>query len=321
MSESHFYHISNQGKVTANGSLVEAILAANMNGYVWADLTQPTPDDLKQLRDPLGLDPQAVADWAEPNLRAKMAHFPRNTYLRLHRLPYAEKISSTRLDCFIGEKFLLTLSSSAASTDPAALSESIGCGPAFLLHALLQEKLGQISAMLEQQNNQVWRGEQEFILREPTQAIQMRRDLLSLQKHLAADLAILERITLKESPFITGSATALYQALHERTATLYAAAEEHIQIFNDTVDIYVTTTLRQTQAAVQSSQSSLRRLALAVTVVMPVILFLAINAFAQIPKAPTPVDPRVAFLIILAGMVLVGYIVYRLLGWSGGNKD
>ncbi len=321
MPESHFYHISNQGKVTANGSLVEAILAANMNGYVWADLVQPSPEDLKQLRDPLGLDPQAVADWSEPNLLAKMAHFPRNTYLRMHRLSYAEKISGTRLDCFIGEKFLLTLNGSAASTDPTALPESISGGPAFLLHTLLQEQLGQRSAIMEQQNNQVWRGEQDFILREPTQAIQMRRDLLSLQKHLTADLDILEKITRKETPFVTGSATALYQALHERTAALYAAVEERIQILNDTVDLYLSTTLRQTQAAVQSSQGSLRRLALVVTVVMPVILFLAINAFAQIPKAPTPVDARIAFLIILFCMALIGYIVYRLLGWPNGNKN
>lgn len=324
MPEYRFFHISNKGKITASSSLVEAILAANLGGYIWVDFHQPTPEELKQLRDPLGLNPQALMDWDTSKEITRMEHYPRNTYLRLHSLKYAGKLTAEPIIFFVGEKFLLTFSNQASDNRSPlanfAPSVSIESGPAHLLYALLNLQINQTASLIESLVARTDQAEQA-LLSNPAQCdvaavVKPRHDLRAVYRHMDNLKAVLTQICRKESPFIPEQAAVLFQSLHDYAANLQLKAEDCSDILTGMVEIHLSASLRKANETAQASQAALKQLALLITVIMPVILWLAFYALAQWPIVAPAVDGRFAFLIVIAGTALVGYVVYRLFGWS-----
>ena len=81
MSESCFYHISQQGKLSQVDTVDAALAAVKDGGFVWLHYWQTTKEELTQLIDPFGLHPLAIEDCFDENEIPKIEDFPRNTFI------------------------------------------------------------------------------------------------------------------------------------------------------------------------------------------------------------------------------------------------
>jgi magnesium transporter len=80
--------------------------------FVWVDLCGPTPDELHEVADELGLHELAVEDALEPHQRPKLDHYDSHLFLSCHSadldVPSGE-LRKYEIDAFIGDRWLITV--------------------------------------------------------------------------------------------------------------------------------------------------------------------------------------------------------------------
>ncbi len=85
---------------------------AQADTVVWIDLCRPTGVDLDTLAGELGLHHLAVEDALESHQRPKLDHYDSHLFLSCHALrahAHRGSLDSTRIDAFIGERWLVTV--------------------------------------------------------------------------------------------------------------------------------------------------------------------------------------------------------------------
>ena len=103
-----------------SGEVVEADFAlarvseylAQADTVVWIDLCQPSATQMDLLAGELGLHHLAVEDALESHQRPKLDHYDSHLFLSCHALkahPHQGSLDSTRIDAFIGERWLVTV--------------------------------------------------------------------------------------------------------------------------------------------------------------------------------------------------------------------
>jgi len=84
---------------------------------VWVDLCAPTPEQLNELRDELGLHELAVEDALVPNQRPKLDRYATHLFLSCHAVRLdleAGALEETEVDAFISKRWLVTVRESDA---------------------------------------------------------------------------------------------------------------------------------------------------------------------------------------------------------------
>jgi len=76
MSESQFYHVSREGKLSRVASAESALAAARNGGFLWLNYCRPEMDELSKLILPLGLHPLSIEDCFDENQIPKIENFP-----------------------------------------------------------------------------------------------------------------------------------------------------------------------------------------------------------------------------------------------------
>ena len=147
MSDSRFYHISQEGKLSRVATDAAALAAAKDEGFLWLNYCQPTKEELTNLIDPLGLHPLSIEDCFDENQIPKIEGFPRNTFIIFNSFDYSNrKLSISEIDLFIGENFLVTVSQHDSENRKLfdgvehiieMDSENIRHGAAFLMHVMV----------------------------------------------------------------------------------------------------------------------------------------------------------------------------------------
>lgn len=114
--------------------------------YVWVDLQNPTPEEVRGIAETLGFHPLAVEDTLAHVNHPKVDDYREYVYLVVHGIARDEKrgeLETAELDCFLGRKYVVTVHDGTMSnleemrkrclqTDGA-----LGRGPDWLLHSIL----------------------------------------------------------------------------------------------------------------------------------------------------------------------------------------
>ncbi len=153
MSESRFYHISQEGKLSRVATDDAALAAAKNGGFVWLNYCQPAMDELSKLILPLGLHPLSIEDCFDENQIPKIENFPRNTFVLFNTFGYSrKKLKISEIDLFIGGDFLVTVSQRDSENRPVLDgiehivemdAENARHGPSFLMHVILDHVVDQ----------------------------------------------------------------------------------------------------------------------------------------------------------------------------------
>jgi len=329
MSESHFYHVSQKGKLTSIATIDTALTVAKDGGFLWLDYCRPTKEELSRLIDPLGLHPLSIEDCLDEDQIPKIEDFPQNTFIIFNTFDYLnKKLSIGEIDLFIGVNFLVTVSQ-LNSENRRLLDgiehiverdiENARHGPAFLMHVILDyvvdRKFLAIEALedeLEAREEAMLADVSNFI---PAELLQSRRDLLSLRKSLFHEREILIKICRKDCPFIPEKAIFHYRDIYDHLTKFFELTESYRDLVSSLMEMYLSMLNNQMTKAANETNIVVRRLTLITTIFMPLTLLAGIGGMSEWSMMTGPHNWRIAYPAFLLAIGIIGFINYCLLKW------
>lgn len=327
MSESRFYHISDDGKLARVTTLAEALEAARIGGFAWLDYRQPTKEELSTLIDPLNLHPLSIEDCTDRNQVPKIEDFPENTFIIFNAFSYAHKqLFVDEVDLFIGERFLITVSGFDAEARRPLHDieriveldiESARQGPAFLMHVILDHIVDQKFVAIETLEDQLDATEEKMLADpagfSPAEMLNLRRDLLALRKSLFHEREILVKICRKDCPFISEKAIFHYRDIYDHLAKFFELTEAYRDILTSLMELYTSMLNNLMAKTANETNMTVRRLTFITTIFMPLTLLAGIGGMSEWSMMTGPENWRIAYPAFLLAMAVIGIANYYLL--------
>jgi magnesium transporter len=329
MSESWFYHISQEGKLAPIATLDAALIAAKEGGFLWLHYCQPTREELSKLIDPLGLHPLSIEDCFDENQIPKIEDFPGNTFIIFNAFDYLNrKLSISEIDLFIGENFLITVSQ-RNSANRRILDgiehivesdiESARQGPAFLMHVILDHVVDQKFIAVEALEDELDTLEETMLADvsnfNPAELVRLRRNLLSLRKSLFHEREILVKICRQDCPYISQKAIFHYRDIYDHLAKFFELTESYRDILTSLMGMYLSMLNNRMTKTANETNTTVRRLTFITTIFMPLTLLAGIGGMSEWSMMTGPQNWKIAYSAFLSAMAVFGFVNYYLLKW------
>lgn len=329
MSESHFYHISQTGNLLRKGSLIEALDSVKEGGFLWLDYDRPTEQELSTLIEPLGLHPLSIEDCTDENQIPKIEDYPRNAFLLFNAFSYIEhQLAVAEVDLIIGANFLVTVSGRGPDHQRPLSGieqiverdiESVRQGPAFLTHVILDYVVDQKFVTIEALEEDLDSAE-ELMLAEvsrfnPSELVQLRRDLLAVRKSLFHEREILVKICRKDCPFVQDNAIFHYRDIYDHLAKFFELTEASRDVVTSLMEMYLSMLNNQMTKVANETNLTVRRLTFITTIFMPLTLLAGIGGMSEWSMMTGPDNWRIAYPFFMLGMVLIGITSFYVLKW------
>lgn len=329
ISESWFYHISQEGKLSSVATDDAALAAAKGGGFLWLDYCQPTKEELSKLIDLLGLHPLSIEDCFDENQLPKIEDFPLNTFIIFNSLDYSNrKLSIGEINLFIGDNFLVTVSQRNSEYRRLLDGiehivemdiESARHGPAFLMHVILDHVVDRKFLAIEALEDELDALEEAMLADvsnfNPAELIQLRRYLLSIRKSLFHEREILVKICRKDCPYISEKAIFHYRDIYDHLAKFFELTESYRDIVTGLMEIYLSMLNNQMTKAAFETNATVRRLTFITTIFMPLTLLAGIGGMSEWSMMTGPHNWRITYPAFLLAMVVVGFANYYLIKW------
>jgi magnesium transporter len=329
MSETGFYHITQNGKSVRFQSVDLAVNAAKTSGFLWLNYCQPSKEELSILIDSLGLHPLPIEDCFDENQIPKIEDFPGNTFILFNAFDYSNKnLSIGEIDLFIGAHFLVTVSQLNSEYHQVLDGieriveteiENAKLGPAFLMHVILDYVVDRKFLAIEALEDELDALE-ESILDDvskfnPAELIQLRRDLLSLRKSLFHEQEILFKICRKDFPYISGKAIFHYRDIYDHLAKFSELTESYRDFITGLMEMQLSMLNNRMTTAANKTNATVRRLTLITTIFMPLTLLAGIGGMSEWSMMTGAQNWRIAYPAFLIAMAVIGFANYFLIKW------
>jgi magnesium transporter len=330
MSESRFYHITQEGKLVHVAALEDALASTKREGgFLWLDYCQPSKEELSMLIEPLGLHPLSIEDCLDENQIPKIEDYPRNTFILFNAFSYTNKtLAIGEIDFFLGENFLVTVGGRGPDGQPLlkgaerSVELDLGSarqGPAFLAHVILDRIVDQKFVTIEALEDDLDTAEDTILADHqhfnPAELVRLRRDLVTLRKSLFHEREILVKICRKDCLFISDKAIYYYRDIYDHLAKSFELSESFRDLVTSLMEMYLSTINNRMTQAANETNVTVRRLTFITTIFMPLTLLAGIGGMSEWSMMTGPSNWRIAYPAFLLGMVVIGIADYFILKW------
>lgn len=325
MPDHVFYRISPQGTLQRKDSAAEA--AAPGAGYAWLDFRNPSPGDLQPLTELLGVHPLSVADCLDDAQIPKIENYDKTSFMLMNSFAYGDgRFSTGEIDFIIGRDFIVTVGGRGRvphwtdqDLDPVLRREAatLGQGPDFLLHALLDHVMDAKHRAIDQIESEVDATE-ERIVQNPSgfkmaRLVNLRRNILLMRKSLFYEREILIKLCRKDSPFISEKAIYHFRDVYDHLTKYYEEAEIYREVILSLTEMYLSMVNNHMSLIANRTNTTVRRLTFITTIFMPLTLLAGVGGMSEWSMMTGPQNWRVSYPAFLAGMVLIGAVTYAVL--------
>ncbi len=321
---SHFFHISQPGKIEPIATLDEALEKVKTGGYIWLSYIHPSQEELLPLIEKMGIHPLSIEDCLNEGQIPKIEDFPDHTYILFNAFNYAKKkISIEEVNLFIGENFLITVNHRGPTG--RILMQSIeelvtrnivnaGQGPDFLMHIILDhivdEKFIAVEAIEEDLNHAEDKMMQNLAKFDLSDLQHLRRNLLTIRKSLFHEREILLKICRKDCRFISEKAIFHYRDIYDHLARFFELTETYREIVTSLMEMNLSLLNNQMARSANQTNATVRRLTFITTIFMPLTLLSGVGGMSEYSMMTGSANWKIAYPIFLAGMALLGFISY-----------
>jgi magnesium transporter len=326
MSESRFYHVSPDGKLTRAASLADALSAVKSGGFLWLDYYRPTREELSAVIAPLGIHPFSVEDCIDENQVPKIEDFPNYSFINFNAFRYVgNNLTVDEVDLLIGRDFLISVSGSGSeSSEPLGDIErfveldieSARLGPAFLMHVIMDHVVDHKFITIEALQDELDAAEDAMMDApsdfNPARLLNLRRYLLALRKSLYHEREILVKICRKDCAFVPEKAIFHYRDIYDHLAKFFEFIETYREIATSLMELHMSVLNNQMAKAANLTNSTVRRLTFITTVFMPLTLLAGIGGMSEWSMMTGPENWRIAYPAFIAAMALIGVVNYYL---------
>ncbi len=154
----------------------------------------------------------------------------------------------------------------------------------------------------------------------PSELVQIRRDLMSLRKSLFHEREILVKISRKDSPFISEKAIFHYRDIYDHLNKSFELIESYRDVVASLMEMYLSMLNNKMTRAANETNVTVRRLTFITTIFMPLTLLAGIGGMSEYSMMTGPANWPIAYPLFMLAMVVIGvanYVVLKRLEGKG----
>jgi len=324
MSESKFYHFTQEGLFYGIETIDGAIEATREGGFVWFNFYQPSKEILSSLVDKIGIHPLSVEDCFDEEQVPKIEYFANNTFIIFNSFSYEKNaLFIDEVNLFIGRNFLITVSGhNSDERKPLDHLEQIiengntnaKLGPDYLMHIVLDWLVDAKYKAFDDMEEELEKAEESLLDNvekfQPFQLISMRKNLMRLRKTLYHEREILVKICRLDCPFVSEKAIVHYRDIYDHLAKFFELTETYREIETSLMELYTSLLNNLMTKMSNDTNISVRRLTLIATIFMPLTLLASIGGMSEWSMMTGPDNWKITYPLFLLAMVIIGIVNY-----------
>jgi len=324
MSESKFYHFTQEGLFYGIETIDGAIEATREGGFVWFNFYQPSKEILSSLVDKIGIHPLSVEDCFDEEQVPKIEYFANNTFIIFNSFSYEKNaLFIDEVNLFIGRNFLITVSGhNSDERKPLDHMEQImengntnaKLGPDYLMHIVLDWLVDAKYKAFDDMEEELEKAEESLLDNvekfQPFQLISMRKNLMRLRKTLYHEREILVKICRLDCPFVSEKAIVHYRDIYDHLAKFFELTETYREIETSLMELYTSLLNNLMTKMSNDTNISVRRLTLIATIFMPLTLLASIGGMSEWSMMTGPDNWKITYPLFLLAMVIIGIVNY-----------
>ena len=329
MSETHFYHVPEAGRLDPVDTVEEAIKRQKKGGFFWLSYCDPTPEELAPLVKKLGLHPLSVEDALDENQIPKLDDFKDHSFVLFNAFSYTpEKLWVQEVDFFLSDRFLVSVQRLGPDGKPLLdgvermVVQDMGVdrlGPAFVMHTLLDVLVDRKFVAIESLEDELATAEEAVLDRsdafDPRSLQHIRRDLVILRKCLFHEREVFVKICRKDCPFIPDPAIFHYRDVYDHLTRFFELTETLRDIVTSLMEIDLSLRSNEMTRASNRTNRSVRRLTFITTIFMPLSLLAGIGGMSEWSMMTGPDNWRFTYPLFILAMLVIGVGSYIVLKW------
>jgi magnesium transporter len=295
---------------------------------LWIDVVDPSGDEIDWIGRFFNFSPSVMEDLYRADRRPTLLAYPAYVFLSLFEPQIAQhKVEGREIHCVIGERYLITVRSSAAKSidaayDRAAKDNTLWArGLEYFLYLSCQYTIDSYYPLLDRMSNQLNHLEEEVIgvregkaTRDPRQMVYyIKQQLIHLRGMIAPQREVLSNL-LGETRLDDEEIRDLFRHLYERLLRVYDLIDAQRDLSSDVLDIMENQQTRRMVDAVN-------RLTIFSMIFLPLTFLASLFELDFITTAEPfelPVSGSVLSMVVV-GMMLISagsmYWMFRRRGW------
>ena len=288
-------------------------------GYLWLDISQPTPKELELLTSLWHFHSLAVDDCRHPHYRPGMAQYEDYAFLTLRCVQPHQRSLTGALNVFLGPRFIVTVHHEELEfvnqlwqqyrQDPQLFTKGVD----FILYSLLEPLTETFFTFFDRTEARIEYLEEE-VFRQPTrrilnQVFTMRRQAIKLRKILGAQRDIINLLAYPEFKLVKEENRVFFLDIYNEMLRLIDQVETFHDLASSTVEIYLSLTSNRLNEI-------MKVLTVITTIMMPLTLIAGIYGmnFHYMPE----LEWRYGYFVVLGVMALLAGVMlffFRRKGW------
>jgi magnesium transporter len=308
---------SHEGATTCVDQIDPAWIRPGSGVWIWVDLSDPTPEEARVLRDFFRFHDLAIEDAMAETHHPKVESYGEYLYLILHGIDFraSEHCFRTQdVDFFLGEQFLVTVHPGHSRTIAEMRgicvrnSRALGEGPAALLHRIIDSmvdhyrpEIDELSERLDQLETEIFERPNPKLAKE---ILDFKADVSSLRRVVLPQRDAVARLARREFPIISEGLSYRFRDVHDHLVRLVDEA----MFFQDRV-----TSLLDAHLSMVSNQLNgvMKVLTIIATIFMPLTVLTGLYGMnVTLPQMPGGDPAQFWWVVILMVVLGAGMLVF-----------
>jgi len=232
------------------GQALAALDGPSEGTVVWADYTDPSPAQVAEVAELLGLHPLIVEDIVEGNQRSKIETTDDRIHIVLFSLEYTNRVIGREVDLVLGPGFLFSVHD--AEWDPRAINHFrsgvdgvLQHGPDHMLWALSDAIVDgyfpftdRVGEAIDKLQDEVVEGASREVL---ARLFALKQDLIGVRRAVAPVREILNQLTNRDQPFIDPEEIVYFRDVYDHVIRLTDELDNHRELVAATLEVYLST--------------------------------------------------------------------------------
>ncbi len=220
--------------------------------FVWLDIGDPGPDDVRLLKDEFNFHPLAIEDAVRHHERPKVESFDGYYFMIFYEMRYdliAEKLSSAAIALFIGPNYLVSVHNGTIRVIDETIERwrrneaAVGRGGGALLYHLLDALVDDYFPVIDQLAERVETIEEQIFERFQQSALQevfaLKRDLLSLRRIVAPERDVLNVLIRREMPVFDQATIQYLQDVYDHIIRITDSIDTYRDLLSSALDAFL----------------------------------------------------------------------------------
>lgn len=229
-----------------------ADLAPALGGgrWVWIDATAPSPAQVNEIGQVLGLHALIAEDILEGNQRPKIEVTESLVHVVMFAIRYVDVLDASEVDFVLGDHFLLSVHEPGWNPRGihqmrGGLAAITGRGPDHLLWALVDSIVDAYFPCMDRIGDQIDELQDEVIERASRPALQrlflLKRDLLAMRRVVSPVREIFNQLTNRELALIDADEIIYFRDVYDHLIRITDEVDTHRELVSGTLEVYLTT--------------------------------------------------------------------------------